>query len=595
MSPAAGAARAAGQPARPAGSWPPPHRRAVRRPTVPVVALLLTALFLLVAGCARIATDGPVVAGDSGPEEHPRVRALVPPPAPGADPETIVTGFLGAGISPVGDYAGSRPYLTGAFDRRWVPGRQTLVSTGSTSVKARTTGADLATVEVTVTVLYRIDGTGHLTVSEPPAEEHYVLEVVMDAGQWRINDAPDLTVLTEPDFTFVFEPYTVYFLDPTHTFLIPEPRWLPDGESTASRLVDLVLAGPPQWLSEAAVSAFPAGTTRAATVEVAAGPEVIEVALSEQIAQSDDAGRGLMRAQLLATLQQVSGATDLRLTVDGRTMDAEEVTVRALPGTSETPVLLVGDRLALFEDGTLQRIRGLPALTALHASDPAIDYSGLRFAVLVEDHTKLRLLRVNQGRGFDAVAGKNLTPPSFDWRGWVWTADADGVVSAVSPDGVAGDVDAQVLTGQVPLALRIAPDGARAAVLTRDGAGVARVEVFAVERDRDGRPVRLTAGPDARVEPTLVNGTDLTWAGGLDLVVLGRRSGDSQERPIRVQLWGPPGTAVGRIANGRRVTAASTLRSTLIATGSVGVVTQAGAGWVDVPSLARATDPAYPG
>lgn len=554
--------------------------------------LLVLATAVTVAGCARIPFDGPVMGPRAG-DEQSRVRALVPPPAPGADPDTVVGGFLRAGLSPGGDYAQGRAYLAGPGSHGWTPSRQTLVYSGEPEVRMRRDlEAGVATALVTVTVGYEVDEAGRLSTGPAGTERELQFRLTSGTGEWRITQAPDLTLVSEQDFGFVFEPYALYFLDPSTTYLVPEPRWLASTEETGSRLVDLLLTGPPGWLGGAATTAFPAGTSRLGGLQVSGSSEVLDVPLSRHVADAPEPARALMQAQLLATLQQVSGAPQVRILADGSAVTAPDVQVRALPETVEDPVVLREG--SIFEvDGGRVRAVDVPGQADADPSDPAVDYTGRRLAVLLQDRTRLRLLHSGTGNGHTAVTGTGLTPPSFDWRGWVWTADRDGTVHAVPPDGQATTVPAAFLTGRRPLALRIAPDGARAAVLSTDAGGQVRILVVAVRRDLRGTPVELTAGPQSRVAEHLVGASDLSWAGGLDLVVLGRTA-DGPERPLRVQLGGPPHEPWGRVAGSTRVTAASTLSSTLVGTSDT-VLTRAGAGWVALPGLEGASDPAYPG
>ena len=551
--------------------------------------VLLVAMTL--AGCARIPDDGPVLGPDPG-DDQTRVRALVPPPSPGADPDAVVAGFLRAGLSPGGDYLAGRAYMAAPGDRRWQPDRQTLVYSGEPDIRVRRDEvAGVATALVTVTIDYEVDDQGRLSTDAAGTTQKLQFRLTEATGEWRVTQAPDLTLISGQDFGFVFEAYALYFLDPSNTYFVPEPRWLANTDQTASRLVDLLLAGPSGRFGGPGTTAFPGGTSRLGLVEMRGRSEVLEVPLSGHVAGVPEPTRGLMRAQLLAPLQQVSAATDVRILADGRTVDAPDVAVRALPEQTETPVVLRDGRIHELDDGRLV------AVDVPHpgdgASDPAVDYTGRRYALLLADRTRLELLREGGRGGSTPVTGTGLTPPSFDWRGWVWTASADGVVHAVSPDGHATTVTADFLAGRRPLALRIAPEGARAAVLSTDEAGRARILVVTVQRDARGAPTALVAGRESTLARQALGASDLTWAGGLDLVVLARTA-DGPERPLRVQLGGPPHEPMDRAPGATRVAAASTLHSTLVGTRD-GVLTPAGSGWVEMPRLQGARDPAYPG
>ena len=84
----------------------------------------------MLAGCATIPTSGPVrTGGDLGLQRaEDRRRPDRPgPAAKGADPESIVLGFLQSNADFVNDHEVARKYLTATARQRWRPQAGTAV------------------------------------------------------------------------------------------------------------------------------------------------------------------------------------------------------------------------------------------------------------------------------------------------------------------------------------------------------------------------------------------------------------------------------------------------------------------------------------
>src|SRR5690606_37312199 len=92
------------------------------------------------------------------------------------------------------------------------------------------------------------------------------------------------------------------------------------------------------------------------------------------------------------------------------------------------------------------------------------------------------------------LQGRGVIEPSVGPDGWVWAAssDVDGALRLATYDGTEIQVAADWLTGQDVVALSVARDGARVAIVTRNTEGV-QVDVVGVVRDDAGTPRQLTA------------------------------------------------------------------------------------------------------
>ncbi len=579
---------------------------------------MATAAVLLVcalAGCAAIPVSGPVVAG--APVEADRgLRALVQGPSRGQDPVGIVRGFLRAVLGAGQDYEVARTFLDPVAAARWLPSDHTIVYAGEPTVRIVGEGGEEVPggeVGEAVSVAAQIDmavvGTldAHGRYVQEPAGTRRLVDVRLSRdnpqGQWRISSLNNLSMVSASDFEFLYrDGYRLYFLDPTREFLVPEQRWFPQSEATATRLVAELLEGPSSWLAPAVVTAFPGSTELAPPSAVSTRAGQATVPLTPQARNASGPERSLMQAQLLATLQPVLGIGSVRMTVDSSelTVPAAASRPRADPDVQASPVLVAGERLVRLESRELVDVKGLPDTSGLGISNPGMGYSdnGV-YAVLAAERSQLRTVT----QGADAVSeplltAPDLTAPSFDWRGWVWTSPAvsTGTVFAARADSAAIEVTASWLEGRRVTSLRVSRDGTRAAVVSTGADGSALIDLAGVDRSSDGTPTRLTVARTPVAGPDLLSAQEAVWVDENSLAVLGRRVEDERARVLLVEVGGTvqaPLTPVdGALV---AITAGNGERSVLVATDDGRLLGQAGAAWVEIPTDEGVRDPAFEG
>ncbi len=574
--------------------------------------LVVGLAFVLLAGCARIATNGPVVSGaQAGPGLE--LHAIVPGPAKGASPRDIVSGYLQAALSAESDYAVARSYLTPQAADAWRPSQQTLIYDGSTSIAGtavdnepapptRPTASSAPEATVTVSVVAQIDAAGHLSQLASRQQQSIDLPLVQSGGQWRIGKAPNLTLVSSSDLDFVFSSYSLFFLDPTRSFLVPDPRWVPDDPSTPTRLAALLLAGPPDWLKPAVYTAFPRGTGLAQSSSVTVKAGVATVELSPEASKASPQTRGLMRDQMLNTLQPLVALDGVTLDVGGSPLDIPDVSVHAEPTLAPDPALLRGGTISKFSGARLEPEPGMPSLSSVQPTTLAMDYSGERFAILSGDDSQLRLLDSGKQGGDPALSdpvlsAPDLTPPSYDWHGWVWSTSAqcNGAISAVSPQGKVTSVAAPWLAGRTISVVRVARDGARAIIASTDGSGVPHLELASIARSDDGTPTAVRPADFTPVGVGIGAVRDATWVSGTELIVLGKPAGSQIQQVMQVEIGGPARPALPALPDARRVTGADGVGSVLVGTGSNELMTQAGARWTALSAASGTRWAAYSG
>ena len=158
------------------------------------------------------------------------------------------------------------------------------------------------------------------------------------------------------------------------------------------------------------------------------------------------------------------------------------------------------------------RLATLLLLSAL----PAMSLDGTRFAFLNPERDQMRTADTD---GFQRLVlqGRDLTRPSFDLSGWVWTVDhAQGtrVMAIDAGSGGAGDeatreISAEWIGDRDVSALRISRDGTRAAIVAGEGEST-HLYLAGVIRDSEGVP--RGHGTPVRLEPTVpVSDSYLNW------------------------------------------------------------------------------------
>lgn len=571
---------------------------------------LLVAVLAL-AGCASIPTDGPVTPGRSGQGDEQGGFGVLPlGPAPGETPDGIVRGFLLAAAGVENNFEVARTFLTPAAGTSWQPTTSTVVYRGSTPQLSvtdpsgatpgdagTTVGTETATASATVQVTATVDADGRYVPSPEGTTQEVRFGLAKVSGQWRISEVADQVLITDTEFALLYRAYELYFLDPTATVLVPETRWFPDRPSTATSLVTELLAGPSRWLAGSVGTAFPAGTRlELDAVPVEAG--TAQVDLTAPARGASPTQRTLMQAQLMATLGPVPTVSAVEMTVDGSVIELRGTAdVLADVAVDESPVLVQDSTLVRFQNGQLVPVEDLPPVGDLLVSNPGVAYGLSAYAVLAQERSQLLpLVPGAQEVPEPLLTGADLTAPSFDRFGWIWSTPAanDGVVLAVRPEGTVARVEAGWLATRRISSLRVSRDGARVVVTSTDAAGRGLVDVAGVVRDGDG-PRRLDPMEAGAPGGDLAYAEEAVWVDEVRVAVLGRREGEEVDRVHVLRLGGPAGQTLPAAPGATSVAAAKGQRTIVVGTSSGELLVQAGAVWYPVDGVSDARDPAFPG
>ena len=533
---------------------------------------VVAALALVLAGCSSIPRSGAVQEGqDAVTGENPAPVFLPYGPRTDASMEEILAGFIDAATSPDNNYAVAREFLTHDFSAAWKSDTGVTVDDGSGRVF---TALDERTMQFAVRPVAEVNDTGEFHEEVASASLPLRYEFVQVDGQWRINAAPNGTVLDQTTFKDVFSAQSLYFFDADYQYLVPDVRWFPRGASTPTKIVNGVLAGPSDWLAGAVTSAFPEGTalTMDAVTVVARDAKVD---LNSEALNADRITLQRMKSQLENSLP---GGLTVSITINQNSQEIADLGAAApvVNPRVDARALVLRDTEFGFLAATGTTITTLPGLSesivALAPSAVTLSPSQTAAAVLAADG--VHGVRV----GADARlldSRPNLIAPSIDAAGYIWSVPADRPteVTAYNSQGTALAIPTPWQDASSIAALKVSRDGTRVIALL-SAAGQTRLVAAAVLREDGvpiglGDPVLLTVERGTPVDATWIDQSTVAYLtvqpDGEDRVVARAIGGTS------VQLESSTGI--------RSITGSNLLRDLRALSGDGALLVQRGIGW----------------
>lgn len=451
------------------------------------IALML--LLVVLTGCAAVPTTGPVLhyqPAQAGASNGVQVAPL--PPVDGATQLLIVEGFLHAMSTNDGDYRVARQYLTTEAAGRWQPESGVQVYADGYPP----TETDQSVV-LTAPLTGTIDSSGayHATAGQLRLDFGLVKD---ENGQWRISNPPNGVVVSRYLFTDAFQAVNLNFLASSGDVLLPDPRYYPSGSDEARLVAEGVLRGPSAWLQPLTAPR----TTRDITVtSVSIDPGgIARVQLSPNAMQLSRERKDALLAELVFTLSgldpvvtvQVSAGAEAWSSKSGR-WDLNQSNYSDLdPADSITP-----RPVYLARDGKLQRQAtqaGWSDFVDLQTDLPkvrqlAISRNAQQWAALGESDERLLSGVIGEKGSKVQRSATGLLRPAFDRSGQLWSPVASLSGLAVFREGAAVPVTVRGVPAGRVVALALAPDGARAAVVLAT-AGRTVVGLLRVHRSDSG-------------------------------------------------------------------------------------------------------------
>jgi hypothetical protein len=520
--------------------------------------ILVAGLALLLSGCATLPLASGVIVGANiqGGLSTDYLYYSPPSPDPGAGPEAILTGFITAGTGPQNDYAIAREYLAEDFKSVWSPNDEVLIQSQKGNLAFET--PNLAHYEASIQAIVTSDGEYSAVAKGTVRSLDFKL--IKQRGQWRISEAPNLTLVIKPVFDVIFRSYSVYFFDKQFKYLVPDLRWFPSRASTGTRLVNAILDGPSPWLAPGVRSAVPQGTSLAIDA-VTIEQSVAIVDLNAQALEADLLRRKYLKAQLYATLTQLSTVKSVAVQIDHSPQDIPDYLVPSVPTSSYTPVALVAGDLRHIGSGSSSSVVGAKALIAkLGATDFALSSDESRIGLL----GPRGLFQANTNSIGStpqlADARADLLAPSFDSQGYLWAISKTGFssIDAIAANGDHVKVHSPWLANFRRVSFDISSDGTRAIFVVRSGSGT-QLLLSAVVRDALGVPVSLSK--PVSIVTDAENPQSVSWVDSLSIVVVDRAAGAAISWPTILTVGGKERKLAS--LNGVRAVAASNTDSSI--------------------------------
>jgi len=537
------------------------------------------------------------------------VRVQPDGPAPGASPEQIVRGFLraGAGAGFDDDHATARSFFARGVKDAWQPDSGVKVYGDDSSLKVEllTPG----TVTVSAAIVAEVDSAGRFRQTPAGTTAQATFGIQRLGVGWRISRPPKGfgLWLSDSELERSYRSFVVAYVSKVARTMVVDRRWFPITPGLATTLARAQLAPVPGYLAGAATTGVPAGTALAVdSVPVQSSRAVVDLTASARSANPDL--RRAMWAQFVMTLRQVTSVTEVSLEVRGAGLDLPDTPDRVSQLTTlgyesrasasvGSAILRVGSELSRVssdrppEQDPRPRPPNLPASSILPKIPPgwvslALSWTGQEIAGIGGDHGELARWQWDRHLQL-ARFGRSLTRPSYDSMNGLWVAgQSEGesrvwvIDTSLRPMERARPRAIAVpwLAGRSVLALKVATDNQRVALITsdRDGGDV-RVMVAGIARAVGGAPISLAAEP-LRVGWPLTTATDLAWVDDSTLAVVGRVGLRDPLGPQLVEIGGKV-TAMPPVPGTRTVTNTGGLRGLVVLTDGGKILARAGSGW----------------
>lgn len=563
------------------------------------VAIGATAL----GGCSEIPTSGPVERGEEvrAAVDEPAVRMLPRDPVAGQTPRDVVAGFLEASASFENDHEVARRFLTPEAAAEWDASAGVTVVDDSPSYRLQLVPGG---VRLRAQQVARISADGALTPrGEVDIERSFKLDKIGDT--WRITDLAPGLILDRIEVSLTYRAFEINFMNPEGTLLVPDPVYLPfDLAGSATGLVQSLLGGPTRWLRPAVTTMIPSDTSLVVDA-VPIDNGVARVDLSSEFFDTDVTEREQAAAQITTTLLGLSSTvTGVAITVEGEPLQLPTAPPVMSRDTWEgyDPDALTPALGGIFtRSGTVRRLTAegsTPVEGPLGAGqravvEPSQSWDGGTITALNERRTHLLVTNpFLSARVEEQLSGRRMLPASIDSVGRVWAVDVGGRklrVRALAENSGWESVAVHRYPGRLS-AFRVSADGTRVAIVVergtaRDTHGV--LLVGRVVRRADGLQVQAFR----RIERTLADVRDVSWADASSLVVQGATAGSVLE-PTVVNIDRTVAPVSGAPAVDVTSVSAAPGLPVLIDTPDAGIWTESGALWI---ALAAGRDPSYPG
>ncbi|MBJ7279683.1 MAG: GerMN domain-containing protein [Candidatus Nanopelagicales bacterium] len=287
---------------------------------------LLLIIPIILTACGSVPIESSIREGailGSVPEGS-IVRVIASNPQTGMTPEEIVSGFLNASASSDSNFKIAREYLIPELRNVWEPTEEIKVYEG----QGRINSLQENTVVFSAPLNSVIDENSRIILSEPDAQLVQEFNLKQIDNEWRIDLKNKGILISRADLNRSFTTFPLWFPDASLQTLVPDNVVLPRATTgNPTRLVQLLLAGPGDYLAGAVVSAFPVGTALALnSVPVSNG--LATVSLNETVLTADPYLREVLSSQIVKTLAKIPEIRTVRINVGSQSLVVPNTPIR---------------------------------------------------------------------------------------------------------------------------------------------------------------------------------------------------------------------------------------------------------------------------
>lgn len=511
------------------------------------VALALCGV-LLVTACVRMPSEGPVAEVDSEPSSNaaPGISYDPAPPQDGETSTEIVTNFLEAMKAVPSKTSVAREFLTADAQRRWMP-ESSIITYGEL-------GDAVGDLEVSLKMsgIEEYDDRGAWQRSRPSQTLEF--ELASEDGEWRIDGLPDALIVPGSWFEERFRPVSLYFFDPTGKIFVPEPVFIPAGETVASSMVDGLLHDPttdPRLTRTFVPVDFTSGVSVPIT---SAG--IAEVSLEGNPAEVDEEVSQRILTQLIWTMRQEQRIRGVQLTIGNEEQGLPVVSTSVSDDIGDaydpTGAQSSGELFGLLDGrvvrgslGSFQPTDGPMGTERLGVRSIGVNLAGDRVAGVSGNGRSLLVAPVDtDGPAVEVASGaRDLLPPAWDFADRLWLVDrapGGAVISVQVGEQEPRKIDVPGVSGRDVRHLLVSRDGSRLVAVVRTPKGD-RVVASRVLHSDTGRVLQATGTVvlDYEAEGTTKVIRDIAWRSPTAISVLTGTEGLSQVETISVD--GSPG------------------------------------------------------
>lgn len=534
-------------------------------------ALLVVAML---SGCVGIPMSGGVSNGDLIDDQAtPEFVALPSDPRPGSSQQEILEDFMQAVRAPQGGYAVARKFLTTEVADTWAPSAGALIRT-STTPDIEPAGTD--SLNYRVSIRANVDNLGQYTEESTATSQSLTFGFALENDEWRISTLEDGIVLSQASFADAFREQAIYFFDPSFGYLVPDVRWFPATPTSSARVVEALLAGPPELLQQGVVtSAFPESVVLGEDrVETTSNGVVVD--LSTEALSTSAQVRDRMRQQLIATLD----TANVELTVGGIPLFVAPTSGnRAVVNPFVDNAALVGtDTEFGFDVGSgVVPIDGLSGQVVASGAVAAALTSDKQSAATLGADGIVRLARVGNDNATLIDNRPGLAAPSIDPFRFIWSAQAASAasLSVFETDGTPRELQTNLPAESRVVSLDVSRDGTRLLVLLSSPVGP-QLLVYGIIR-QDLVPIGLGGFvelPIASAEPL-----DATWVDDRSVAELSRSDDGTTVTQFRI---GGPSVSLGSLEDASTIAGGNSAADSLRVLSSTGEIwrPRGSGGWV---------------